>query len=72
MDLYQALGAFIGAIVGHMVAAMVAGGSYTYLGGDLFEVTEEPMGCIQGCIIEIVAVGLGAGAGYVLGSLLFT
>ena len=51
-----------------MVAAMIAGGGYSYIGGNLFEVTREPMGCIRGCVVEIVSVALGAGAGYAIGS----
>ena len=66
MEIIQVAGVIIGALAGHLVAAMIAGGSYTYIGGNVFEVTEEPLGCIQGCLVEIIAVGLGAGAGYII------
>jgi hypothetical protein len=68
MEDMQLIGIVIGAIVGHLIAAMIAGGSYAYVGGNLFEVTEEPMGCIQGCLVELIAVGLGGAAGYIIAS----
>ncbi len=64
MEVVQVVGVIIGAIVGHLVAAMIAGGSYAYIGGNLFEVTEEPLGCVRGCLVELMAVALGASAGY--------
>ena len=70
MELAPVIGLIVGVLVGHMIAAMIAGGGYQYVGGDLFEIVREPMGCIQGCVVEIVAVGLGGGAGYVIGTLL--
>lgn len=69
MELAPIIGFVIGALVGHMVAAVIAGGGYQYIGGDLFEVVREPMGCIKGCVIEIVMVGLGSGAGFVIGGM---
>lgn len=70
MELAPYIGLVVGLLVGHMIAAMIAGGGYEYVGGNLFEVVREPMGCIKGCVIEIVAVGLGGGAGFVIGSML--
>ena len=70
MELSGIIGIVVGALIGHIVAAGVAGGSYAYVGGGFFEVTEDPMGCLQGCLVEIVAVGIGAGAGYVIATLL--
>ncbi len=66
----QLIGLIIGVLAGHAVATMIAGGSYQHVGSGWFEVTEDPMGCVQGCLVEIVCVGLGAGLGYVTGSLL--
>jgi len=65
----QLIGVIIGGIVGYAVAATIAGGKYEYLRGNLFLVTEEPMGCIPGCLITLVAVGIGGGLGFVVGSM---
>jgi hypothetical protein len=70
MEFSGIVGIAVGALIGHIVAAGIAGGSYAYVGGDMFEVTDDPMGCLQGCLVEIVAVGIGAGAGYFLAMLL--
>jgi hypothetical protein len=70
MELAGIIGIVVGALIGHIIAASVAGGSYADVGGGLFEVTEDPMGCRQGCLVEIVAVGIGAGAGYFIATLL--
>jgi hypothetical protein len=55
MEGIRLVGIIISAIVGHFIAAIIAGGSYTYVGGNLFEIAEEPMGCIQGCLVEVIA-----------------
>jgi hypothetical protein len=70
MELSGVIGIVVGGLIGHIIAAGIAGGSYAYVGGGLFEVTEDPMGCLQGCPVEIVAVGIGAGAGYFIATLL--
>jgi hypothetical protein len=70
MELSGVIGIVVGGLIGHIIAAGIAGGSYAYVGGGLFEVTEDPMGCLQGCVVEIVAVGIGAGAGYFIARLL--
>jgi hypothetical protein len=70
MELSGVIGIVVGALIGHIIAASIAGGSYAFVGGSLFEVTEEPMGCLQGCLVEMVAVGIGAGAGYFIATLL--
>jgi hypothetical protein len=70
MELSGIIGIVVGALIGHIAAAGIAGGSYAYVGGGMFEVTEDPMGCLQGCLVEIGAVGIGAGAGYFIGTLL--
>jgi len=66
----QLIGLIVGALAGHAVATMIAGDSYQHVGGGWFEVTENPIGCLQGCLVEIVCVGLGAGIGYFIGSML--
>jgi hypothetical protein len=48
MELAGIIGIVVGALIGHIIAAAgVAGGSYAYVGGSVFEVTEDPMGCLQ-------------------------
>lgn len=64
----QLIGIIAGAFVGYVIAAAIAGGSYRYIGGNLFEVAKEPMSCLPGCLLEIVLVVIGAGAGYMIGS----
>lgn len=65
----QLIGIIVGALVGYIIAAAIAGGSYRYIGGNLFEVTKEPMSCLPGCLLEVVLVAIGAGVGYFIGSL---
>ncbi len=67
----QLIGAIIGGLAGHLVAALIAGGGYRYIGGNWFEVVREPMSCLKGSLVEVLCVGLGAGAGYVLAPMLF-
>lgn len=64
----QLIGILVGALIGYAVSASIAGGSYRYIGGEWWEITEEPMGCLAGCLLEIVAVAIGAAAGYIVGS----
>ena len=66
----QLIGIIVGGLLGYIVAAAIAGGSYRYVGGDLWEVVEDPMGCIPGCLLEIVLAIIGAGVGFLVGSLL--
>lgn len=64
----QLIGIIVGAVVGYAIAAAIAGGSYRHIGGGWVELVEDPMGCLPGCILEIVLTALGAGAGYLIGS----
>ena len=65
----QVIGIIIGAIVGYGIAAAIAGGSYRYIGGNLFEVAKEPMSCLPGCLLELALVDVGGGLGYLVGSM---
>ena len=65
----QLIGIIIGGLLGYIIAASKAGGSYRYLGDDLFEASDDAMGCVSGCLLEIVLMAIGAGAGYFIGSM---
>lgn len=65
----QLIGMIVGALIGYAIAASIAGGSYRYIGSNLFEVVKEPKGCLPGCLLELLLVALGAGAGYLVGSI---
>lgn len=66
----QLLGLLLGALLGYIVAVNMVGAKYRYLGGDLMEMVEEPADCLTGCVVTLLAVAIGAGAGYVLGGML--
>lgn len=65
----QVMGTLLGAALGFLIGVSVAGGRYRYLGGPLWEETSPPKGCFQGCLIQLLLTALGAGAGFVVGSL---
>jgi hypothetical protein len=65
----QLIGILIGGFVGYIIASAIAGGGYRYIGGNLFEITKEPMSYLPGCLFEIVLVAIGAGVGYYIGSM---
>jgi hypothetical protein len=65
----QLIGMIAGGLIGYAIAASIAGGSYRHIGGGWFELVEDPMSCLPGCLLEIALVAVGAGAGFVVGGL---
>lgn len=65
----QLIGMIAGGLLGYIIAASIAGGSYQHIGGGWFEIVEDPMGCLPGCLLELALVAVGVGAGFVIGGL---
>ena len=65
----QLVGIIVGALAGLAIAAGIAGGRYRHVGGGWFELVEDPMSCLPGCLLQIVLTVVGAGAGYLIGSM---
>ena len=49
---------------------MITGGGWRHVGGGWFVAEEGRLGCVPGCLLEIVLAAIGAGVGFLIGSLL--
>ena len=66
----QLIGIVVGALVGYVAGYMITGGGWHYIGDGWFVAEEGRLGCVPGCLLEIVLAAIGAGVGFVVGSLL--
>ena len=69
MSIGQGVFMVIGGIVGFIIALSVATGRYTYIGGGRVMETRESMGVLKGLLVECIGTVLGAGIGYLIGSI---
>lgn len=65
----QVIFMFIGDIVGFLIALSAASGRYRYIGGGWFEEASESIGFLKGLLVEFVVTIVGAGIGYIIGSI---
>jgi hypothetical protein len=66
----QLVGIVVGALVGYMAGYAITGGGWRHVGGGWFVSEEARLGCVPGCLLEIVLAAIGAGVGFLIGSLL--
>lgn len=70
MTALQSIGIVIGGIIGFFVAIAITSARYRNLGGGWWEMTEEPMGILKGLLVNLIGIIIGAGVGYLIGSIL--
>jgi hypothetical protein len=69
MSAEQIIGLVAGAFVGYIVAGMTVSPRYRHLGSGWFQITRR-MGFGRGCLLTILWIAIGAGAGYLVATLL--
>lgn len=69
MSAEQIIGLVAGAFVGYVVAGLTVGPRYRHLGAGWFQVVRR-MGFGKGCLLTLLWIAIGAGAGYLVASLL--
>ena len=74
MESLQLIGLVVGAGVGLLIGVIWAnskyGGQYRHVGGGWFEQLRPGSGGARGCLLELFMILVGAGAGYLVGTLL--